>query len=84
MLTDVYSFVFLYRIVTALMWNTEDIYIAELGYTMGQTWIALKKSLRQLKYNLTIGDHDRIELELATFGHEKRGNLVKSIYLNAQ
>jgi len=24
MLTDVYSFVFLYRYVTALMWNTED------------------------------------------------------------
>jgi len=51
---------------------------------MGQTWIALKKSLRQLKYNLSIGGHDRIQLELATFGHEKRGNLVKSIYLNAQ
>jgi hypothetical protein len=35
--------------------------IAEVGYTMGQAWIALKKSLRQLKYNLSIGDYDRVE-----------------------
>lgn len=73
-------------------WNTEDmdtyvpnnIYIAELGYTMGQAWIALKKSLRQLKYNLSIGDYDRVKPELATLGLEKQGNLVKSIHRNAQ
>lgn len=49
-------------------WNTEDmdayernnIYIADLGCTMGQAWGALKKSWRQLKYNLGI--------ELATLG----------------
>jgi len=67
-------------------WNTEDmdtyvpnnIYIAELGYTMGQAWIALKK------YNLSIGDYDRVKPELATLGLEKQGNLVKSIHRNAQ
>jgi hypothetical protein len=50
-------------------WNTEDmdayernnIYIAELGCTMGQAWGALKKSWRQLKYNLSIGDYHRVE-----------------------
>jgi hypothetical protein len=46
----------------ALTWNTEDmdtygpndIFIAELGYTDGSAWTALKKLLRQLKYNLRI------------------------------
>ena len=50
-------------------WNTEDmdayernnIYITELGCTMGQAWGALKKSWRQLKYNLSIGDYERVE-----------------------
>ena len=51
---------------------------------MGQAWIALKKSLRQLKYNLSIGDYDRVKPELATLGLEKQGNLVKSIHRNAQ
>ena len=46
-------------------WNTEDmdayernnIYIAELGCTLGQAWGALKN----WKYNLTIGDYDSVE-----------------------
>jgi hypothetical protein len=44
-------------------YERNNIYIAELGCTMGQAWGALKKSLRQLKYcyNLSIGDYDRVE-----------------------
>jgi hypothetical protein len=49
-------------------WNTEDMdayernnsYIAELDCTMGQAWGVLKKSWRQLKYNLSIGDYHRV------------------------
>jgi len=50
-------------------WNTADmdahernsVYINELGCTMDKAWGSLKKSWRQLKYNLTIGDFDRVE-----------------------
>ena len=42
-------------------YERNNIYIAELGCTMGQAWGALKKSWRQLKYNLSIGDYDRVE-----------------------
>ena len=38
-----------------------SIYIKDLGWTMDQAWGSLKKSWRQLKYNLTIGDFDRVE-----------------------
>jgi hypothetical protein len=42
-------------------YQRNNIYIAELGCTMGQAWGALKKSWRQPKYNLSIGDYDRVE-----------------------
>jgi hypothetical protein len=50
-------------------WNTGDmdahernnIYIKDLGMTMGSAWESLKKSWRQLKYNLAIGDFEKVE-----------------------
>jgi len=41
-------------------YERNNIYIAELGCTMGQARGALKKSWRQLKYNPSISD-DRVE-----------------------
>ena len=41
-------------------YERNNIYIAELGCTMGQERGALKKSWRQLKYNPSISD-DRVE-----------------------
>jgi hypothetical protein len=60
-----------------------NIYIAELGCRMGQAWGALKKSWRELKYNLSIGDYDRVEELKARISCNrlgKRGNLVKSSF----
>jgi hypothetical protein len=58
-------------------WNTEDmdahernnIYIKELGMTMGSAWGALRKSWRQLKYNLAIGDFEKVETLKARITH---------------
>jgi hypothetical protein len=50
-------------------WNTEDmdsaernsIYIKELGVEMGVAWHILKCTWRELKYNLSIGDYEKVE-----------------------
>lgn len=45
-------------------YERNNIYIAELGCTMGQAWGALKKSWRQLKYT-SVSEIMRVE-ELKT------------------
>lgn len=55
---------------TSHRFNVEDmeanernmIYIPELGMSYGSAWSSLKKSWRQLKYCLKIGDYERVEM----------------------
>ena len=55
---------------TSHRFNVEDMeanernsmYIAELGMSYGSAWSSLKKSWRQLKYCLKIGDFERVEM----------------------
>jgi hypothetical protein len=42
-------------------YERNNVYIPELAMTMGQSWGALKKSWKQLKYNLSVGDYHRVE-----------------------
>jgi hypothetical protein len=45
------------------------IYVKELGMPYGCAWSALKKSWRQLKYCLKIGDFERVETLKARTSH---------------
>lgn len=45
------------------------IYVKELGMRYGCAWSALKKSWRQLKYCLKIGDFERVETLKARISH---------------
>ena len=47
------------------------IYVAELGMTYGQGWSSLKKSWRQLKYCLKIGDFERVEELKSRISHTR-------------
>ncbi|MGA9155045.1 MAG: hypothetical protein WBZ36_31055 [Candidatus Nitrosopolaris sp.] len=70
---------------TADMDSTErnSIYIKELGMTMRQAWGALKKSWRQLKYNMSIGDYESPNkpFEICNGLGERRTLLILNNYL---
>ncbi|MGB6529343.1 MAG: hypothetical protein WBF33_14645 [Candidatus Nitrosopolaris sp.] len=46
-----------------------NIHIPELGCTMGQAWGSLKKSWKQLKYYLSVGDFEKVEELKARISH---------------
>ena len=59
-------------------YDRNNIYIKELGMTMGQSWGALRKTWRQYKLALRYGHYERIEALKARISYIRKSDSIFS------